>query len=682
MNRLQHESSPYLLQHAHNPVDWYSWGEEAFTRARAEQKPVIVSIGYSTCHWCHVMERESFENKQVAAIMNEHFICIKVDREERPDVDAIYMEACQMITGGGGWPLNCFLTPEGKPFYAGTYFPPRPAHNRPSWTDVLLYLADIWQTQRPTALEQAERLTGFVGKDAPPAALKPGEAAPEAVEIFERLKAQFDYAEGGFGGAPKFPSTMSIRFLLEYAWYYKNQEALQHALFSLEKMIAGGIYDQIGGGFARYATDRAWRIPHFEKMLYDNALLTHVLADALAFVGPDNRDDRFSVLFRDTITETLDWVAREMTHPDGGFYSAMDADSEGEEGRFYVWRQEEIEQILGAQAEDFCEFYQVTRNGNWEHSNILYRNSDSGHLPDSPFMHQKFRSERAKLLDARNKRVWPLLDTKILCDWNALMCSAFAKASAVLGKAEYREIAVKNLEFVLDNLRMHPKNSDLTPQLKHSLQQGYAFLDDYAFFIAALLDVYEITFEDRWLELAGQYLTYTIDHFLDPANGLFYFTGSNQKDIILRKKDLYDNATPSGNSMMAYNLQRLAILFNRRDWQQMANTMLDQLQGSLKQFPTSFSNWAGAYLHQIQAPAEIAIVGKDAKNMAAGIQKRFLPNKILVASPEAREDIPLLQGKVGNGQTLIYLCHNFSCQKPVVSLEEFWGMLDTNQPKR
>lgn len=663
------------MQHAHNPVDWYPWSEEAFERARAEQKPIIVSIGYSTCHWCHVMERESFENPQVAEIMNRHYINIKVDREERPDVDAIYMEACQIMTGGGGWPLNCFLTPEGKPFYAGTYFPPVPAHNRPSWTDLLMYLADIWAEKRETALEQADRLTGYVRKDAPPVITPPGGVNPEAAQlkaVFERIKSQFDYGSGGFGGAPKFPSSMAIRFLMEYAWHERDMEALQHALFSLEKMISGGIYDQIGGGFARYATDRDWNIPHFEKMLYDNALLLVALADAYKIVRK-NPDDRFAVMFRDTIEETLGYVAREMTNPEGGFYSAQDADSEGVEGKFYVWEKAEIEELLGAASAEFCEFYSVETGGNWEHVNILFRNG--GVVEQTPWIHRKLKPQRDVLLKHRSARIWPLLDTKVLLDWNALMCSAHAAAFTALGHEAYRQAAIRNVAFILKHLRRPADGTETAPALKHSMTQSVAFLDDYAFFIAALLDVFEVTFDRQYLDLADQYTQKALEMFFDAEQGVFYFTGKEQTDILARKKDFYDNATPSGNSTMVHNLQRLSLLFDRPEWMQTADTMLAVMQASYTQFPQSFANWAQAWLHQQKPAAEIAVVGADAFEKALALQADYLPNKIIVASANPDETIPLLSGKAGNSESMIYLCHNYTCQKPVVSLENFWEML-------
>ena len=676
MNFLQHETSPYLLQHAHNPVEWYAWKPEAFERAKAEQKPILVSIGYSTCHWCHVMERESFENEAVAALMNQHFINIKVDREERPDVDAIYMEACQLLTGGGGWPLNCFLTPEGKPFYAGTYFPPKPAHNRPSWTQLLTHLADIWAEKRETVFEQADKLLGYIKKDAPPSIATPDtEGAPvDFKSMLGQMKRQFDPSEGGFGGAPKFPSTMAIQFLLEYFGQFRDPEALGHALFSLEKMISGGIYDQIGGGFARYTTDRAWLIPHFEKMLYDNGLLLSVLSEAYKLVSDKNQqtfvaNNHYAALFQETIEETLAYVAREMTNPEGGFYSAQDADSEGVEGKFYVWDKSEVMRILGEEADDFCDYYDISEAGNWEHSNILHR-------PAEPERHVRFEAQREKLLAVRAHRVWPLLDTKILLDWNALMTIGHAQAFTALGHEAYRQAAIRNIEFLLSQLRTPTSAPTELPSLMHSMSQPYAFLDDYAFFIAALTAVYEITFEPHYAILAGQYTDYVIQEFSDEQHPLFFFVASSQNDVLLRKKDLYDNATPSGNSVMVHNLQKLGMLMDRPDWLEKAAGMLEFMQASVVQFPLSFSKWATALLHEAVPPAEIAIVGDNALEKAVALQKGFLPNKIIAATQLTNTTFPLLSGKEGGEEALIYLCHQFTCQKPVVSLEEFWGMLE------
>jgi len=713
MNHLQHETSPYLLQHAHNPVDWYAWKPDAFERALAEQKPILVSIGYSTCHWCHVMERESFENEEVAAFMNEHFINIKVDREERPDVDAIYMEACQLLTGGGGWPLNCFLTPDAKPFYAGTYFPPRPAHNRPAWMQLLQHLANIWETKRDTATDQAERLLAniqrndgiFIGTQQP---LNPTTAQPLNFEaVFVRIRAQFDHSEGGFGGAPKFPSTMALQWLLNWHYFSGNPEALQHALFSLDKMARGGIYDQIGGGFARYATDREWLVPHFEKMLYDNALLLSVLSEAYKIGQQSTVNGQVSTV----IQQTLTYIAREMTSPEGGFYSAQDADSEGVEGKFFVWDKSEMEAILEEDAGLFCDFYGVTDAGNWEEKNILWRPYTyeafaADHNIAVASLQKRLSASAEKLLAVRSRRIWPGLDDKILLGWNALMASAYAAAFTALGQEEYRQAAVRNLEYLLKNFQnpqpstlnpqpptLNPQPSTLNPQpstpnpqpstlnpqgsYRHSASQPFAFLDDYAYLIAAFVDIYQITFEPRYLQLAGNCTDYVFGHFYDPETGMFFFTDKNQTDILFRKKDLYDNATPSGNSTMVHNLQRLGILLDRSEWRETASSMLVAMRETVEKYPLSFQRWATALLNEVHPIQEIAIVGENAFEKALEIQRGFLPNKIIAASQQPDETQPLLAGKPGAADALIYVCRNFACQRPVSTLAEFWELVNS-----
>lgn len=716
MNRLQHEISPYLLQHAHNPVDWYAWRPEAFERAKVEEKPILVSIGYSTCHWCHVMERESFEDEGVAALMNEHFICIKVDREERPDVDAIYMEACQILTGGGGWPLNCFLTPDGKPFYAGTYFPPQPAHGRPSWPQLLQHLAGIWAEKRDVALDQAEKLMGHIRRNddvlVAPSSHPGGEekaplldalhlqsigvdSQPSAVHrlpatMYAQMRDRFDREEGGFGGAPKFPSTMAIQFLLNFHWYSGNTEALEHALLSLNKMIQGGIYDQLGGGFARYATDREWLVPHFEKMLYDNALLVTVLSDAYKLVEgrrekvegglPSPLTPHPSLRYKETIEETLAYIAREMTSPDGGFYSAQDADSEGVEGKFYVWDKAEVQEVLGDDADLFCAFYDVTEHGNWEEKNILWRLETyekfaEGIQRDTVWLKAKLRDCREKLFAVRSQRIWPGLDNKILLSWNALMVSAYTSAFTALGHEEYRQAAVRNVDFLLKNFSNLPSTIHHLPStvhpLRHSLSQPDAFLEDYAYLIAALVDVYQITFEARYLHLAEQYADHVLSAFHDVESGLFFFTAVGQSDIVLRKKDLYDNATPSGNSTMVHNLQRLGILLDRTDWREQASKMLQRMQATVERFPLSFERWATALLNEVYPAHEIVVVGNNAFEKALALQRVFLPNKVVAASREANDDLPLLNGKTGGDDALIYVCQNFACQRPISTIEEF-----------
>ncbi|MEN9609419.1 MAG: hypothetical protein RLZZ628_233 [Bacteroidota bacterium] len=694
MNHLIHETSPYLRQHAHNPVEWYAWKPEAFARAKAENKPILVSIGYSTCHWCHVMERESFEDIETARFMNEYFINIKVDREERPDVDQIYMEACQIISGSGGWPLNAFLTPEGRPFFAGTYYPPSPGYQRPSWRQVLTNLATAFKTNRAMVEEQAAKMTEIIqGSDANmvrKVEMNWGKDAIDLIEnqwfkkdlsqkIYKNLYNRFDREEGGFGGAPKFPSTMSLQYLAAYYFYEKTPAALKHLNLSLEKMIQGGIYDQIGGGFARYATDAAWLIPHFEKMLYDNALIISVLSDAYRLTKKN--------IYKETIEETLEFVQREMTARNGGFYAAYDADSEGEEGKFYVWDMAEIKTILGEDADLFCKFYGCVEGGNFEGQNILWRPYDETEQEelfeglDADKAHKILERSRKKLLKVRAKRVPPSLDNKIILSWNALMISGYCKAFSALGNDAYRAEAIGQTEFILNNfVQDEPDSLWHTMQYdtaqKHLMPQYDAFLDDYAFFIEALLDVYEISFDKKYLFQARQFADKVIQYFWDENQHLFYFTSAQQKDILLRKKDLYDSATPSSNSTMAKNLWRLGHFFERADYKQLVIKMLSSVQASVEKYPSSFSKWASVFLNVIHPTSEIAILGEKAFEQAKKLQKYFLPNIVLIVSEVADDSLPLLKDRFMEGKTLFYLCQNASCQMPVTAIADLLKMLN------
>lgn len=675
MNRLSKETSPYLLQHAHNPVDWYAWKEEAFDRARKEDKPILVSIGYSTCHWCHVMERESFEDPDVAAFMNENFINIKVDREERPDVDQIYMDACQMINGNGGWPLNCFLTPDMRPYYAGTYFPPQPAYNRPSWIQILQNISNAFQNKREVVEGQADRLLEAIRKsdksmlvDTIEGLQSKTEFTPELSErIFYNLRNRFDRQEGGFGSAPKFPGAMSLRYLLNYHYFTKNEEALKHALFSLDKMIQGGIYDQLGGGFARYATDRAWLVPHFEKMLYDNALLVELLADAYKLTKND--------LYKETLIETLDFIEREMTNEEGAFYSALDADSEGVEGKYYVWSKKEVEEILGKEAEMFCRFYDITPEGNWEETNILHRKKSFAEFASENGMEtvslkNTFRKNRDTLLNVRSKRIRPGLDDKTLLSWNALQCSAYANAFAALGIEKFKTAAIKNIHFLL--YKMSDGNSG---QLFHTYKNGkvqhQAFLEDYAFLIKALLDVYNITFDEALLKSAERYIILVQQNFFDITDGLFYFTSEQQRDIIIRKKEIFDSAMPSANATMVANLLRMGMILDNDDFKKRAEQMLLKVLKSIDNYPSSFSQWACELLNQIYSIKEIAVAGSRAFELAKEINKILIPGKILMATTNEESKYPLLENRYSKNETLIYLCQNYSCRQPVKTIEAF-----------
>lgn len=682
MNHLKNETSPYLLQHVNNPVDWYPWSEEAFQRAKEEDKPVLVSIGYSTCHWCHVMEKETFEDGDIASFMNRFFINIKVDREERPDVDHIYMEACQALTGSGGWPLNVFLTPDGRPFYAGTYFPPEPVHNRPSWIQVLKYLHQSFSEKRDVVEDQANRLFGvmqradavFTKEDNQlESASDGGQFSPPRVKkIYDNFAGRLDKVHGGFDGAPKFPATMSLDYMLDYHLFFKDKQAFDFVDFSLKKMIYGGIYDQLGGGFARYATDRAWLIPHFEKMLYDNALLVSLMSRMYQISGDE--------LYLRTIRETLAFTEREMTNEDGAFYSALDADSEGEEGKYYVWSYDEISALLGADAEVFCNYYRVLPGGNWEGKNILHREKGlqtyAAEAQLDPQTLEEILERSSKiLLERRSSRIRPGLDDKVLLNWNALQCSAYVHAWYATGTAEYLERAIKNMAFLLKHFPKEDKKEALWHTWKDGTAKYEAFLDDYAFLIAALIDLYEATFEERYLERAIDYTGHVMQEFWDEESGLFFFTGSGQKDIILRKKDLYDSAMPSGNAAMLINLQKLGFMSGNESFSDAAGRMMASMKDAAERYPGSFATWAKAMMYEAMGWKEIAIVGPNAFAEAQKLNKIYLPARILMTSQKAENDYPLLAHRYTEGRDLFFLCENFSCRRPATNLESFLRML-------
>ena len=674
MNRLKFETSPYLLQHAHNPVHWMAWKAEAFAKAQMEDKPLLVSVGYSTCHWCHVMERESFEDQEVAAFMNAHFVNIKVDREERPDVDHFLMEACLAVSGSGGWPLNCFLTPDGRPFYAGTYFPPGPAYNRPSWMQALTYLAGIFRDDRAKVEDQANRLTQMIKNSekafldlSPPLGPQFSQAiSPVTIHsIYHTLRQNFDTEHGGFGGAPKFPGTLSLQFLLEYYFFTGDQDALNHVRFSLSRMIRGGIYDQLGGGFARYATDRAWLVPHFEKMLYDNALLVALLADTCKATS----DPEFASALR----ETLEFVQRELTSIDGGFFTALDADSEGEEGKYYVWSHEEIHRLLGEEAHLFCACYGILPEGNWEGENILWRpcaleecaRQNGLELQD---LAARLESCRKTLFKHRQQRIRPGLDQKFLLDWNALMCTAYARAYAALDEPSYRDAAERNITFLLSRLKK-PDGQGFFHTYSATSDGGRAqyeaFLDDYANLIEALFEVYSITFNPYYLRHADGLLQFVLDRFLDRDANLFYFTSSDQQDLALRKKELNDGVTPSGNAVMARNLHKAALILGRKDYADLAHQMLHRMKESTERYPGSFSCWANTMLYLAYPFHEVAVCGPEAGQAGKEINSAFLPNKILMAAEQPTLEFPVLAGRGFRNQTQIYICKDFSCQLPL-----------------
>ena len=668
-NRLAGETSPYLLQHAHNPVDWYPWGDEALQKARAENKPILVSIGYAACHWCHVMERESFENEDTARVMNEHFVNIKIDREERPDLDHIYMDAVQAISGSGGWPLNVFLTPDLKPFYGGTYFPPIRAFNRASWTEVLNSIATIFRDKRHEIDSQAENLTQHL-QQANDFGIRQGNSNFEEVFSRENTETAFkalmnaaDKKEGGFGQAPKFPQTFSIQYLLHYYYYTKNQLALDQACLSLDKMINGGIYDQIGGGFARYSTDAVWLAPHFEKMLYDNALLIIVLSDAIQLTGKE--------LYKNVISDTIKFIEREMLSPEGGFHSALDADSEGVEGKFYVWSKDEINRILGDDAKLYSEYYGITETGNWEHTNILHVSGDrlafaSTHGLSEVELEEFLEANSEKLLAERSKRVRPALDDKILLGWNALMNTAYSKAYQALGEENYKERAIANMDFLLNGFKKNER------ELFHTYKNGEAkypaFLDDYAFLIQSLIHLQEITGNGDYLVTARKLAELVIEKFGEEESGFFFFTALDQKDILVRKKELYDGAVPSGNAIMAWNLYYLGVVFDLPSWKERSIKLYSSIYNVIVKYPTSFGAWATHLLGLANGIPEIALTGKDIYKPLKDFLRTFIASRVFQSATQETKGFPLLADKKVDEQPLFYLCKNYSCQQPVTEL--------------
>lgn len=678
-NHLINETSPYLLQHAHNPVDWFPWGEESLAKAKKEDKPILVSIGYAACHWCHVMEHESFEDEETATFMNENFINIKIDREERPDIDQIYMDAVQLLTGSGGWPLNVFLTPDKKPFYGGTYFPPEPAYNRASWMQILMGVKKIFNERREEIEMQGEKITKHLTSGDIFSRNKSREEGNQLTKqhienAFQNLRKNFDKINGGFGNAPKFPGTFSINFLVRYAHYTKNNEALTHAILSLDKMCTGGIYDQLGGGFARYSTDAEWMVPHFEKMLYDNALLMSTLSDAYKITHKK--------LYRDTISQTLGFVQRELMSREGGFYSSLDADSEGEEGKFYVWSKKEIDELLKDDSFFFCEVFGVTAEGNWENKNILHLNSGRELSKDDE---ERIHKAKSILFHARKKRTHPALDDKIILSWNALMCSAFVNGCSATGEIKYLRIAEQNLSFLLQSFRCHPGQDELHKDnwafyhnYKNRKGFNYAFLDDYALLIQAMLDLYEVNFNPQLIFQATEITEYVLQHFYDESHKLFFYTSDLQTDLLLRKKESSDSATPSGNSVMASNLIRLSVMLDNKKFSSVAEQMFPPVLNAAEKYPSAFSNWLSIMTDKTEGQKEVAIVGDEYLKFAEEINHLFIPNKVIMASEEPVSELPLLADKHSKNGTLIYLCENYSCKAPVNSVEKFKQQLSGN----
>ncbi|MGH2855880.1 MAG: thioredoxin domain-containing protein [Solirubrobacteraceae bacterium] len=629
-NRLAWESSPYLLQHAHNPVDWHPWGEEALAAARSREVPLLVSIGYSACHWCHVMERESFEDPAIAALMNERFVCVKVDREERPDVDAVCMEACQTLTGQGGWPLNAFLTPDQRPFYAGTYFPPEPRHGMPSWSDVLTAVSDAWTQRRDQVTEQGEKLSAALGGAG---RLKRGPIAPELLdEAVANLRSQYDPFNGGFGRAPKFPQASLIEFLLA-------RGEREMSLATLRAMATGGIYDQVGGGFSRYSVDATWTVPHFEKMLYDNALLARAYLHGWQVSGDP--------LLRRTCEQTLDWALTEMCAPDGTFYGALDADSEGVEGRFYVWTLAELREVLGAEADGAIAFFGATADGNFEGTNVL---EGRGPAPEG------LDGIRARLYEARSARVRPGLDDKRLTAWNALMISALAQAGAALARSDYVAAAAACAQTLIDR-PLHRTGTDAIP----------AYLDDYAYLVEALLTLYEATFAPRWFRVARELADEMIERFADPDGG-FFTTAADHELGFERRHDLDDSPVPAGGSAAAFGLLRLAALTGEHAYEERALGVLERVGPIAGGHPHGFGHALQAIDFHLSPVWEVAIVGEDLDELARVVRAEYRPHLVLAGG--AADGVPLLAGREPlDGHAAAYVCEHFSCRAPVTSAE-------------
>ena len=640
-NRLADETSPYLLQHKDNPVDWHPWGEEALERARREDLPLLVSIGYSACHWCHVMERESFEDPQTAALMNDNFVCVKVDREERPDVDAIYMEACQAMTGHGGWPLNVFLTPEQVPFFAGTYFPPEPRHGMPDWRRVLAAVTEAWDQRRDEIRDGSDRIVQRLQGGA---LLRPSDREFDAAALDEAVQnaaAQYDPVFGGFGGAPKFPPTSLIEFLLR-----RGETEMTGS--TLTAMASGGMYDQIGGGFARYSVDARWLVPHFEKMLYDNALLARAYLHGWQVTGNE--------LFRRVAEETLDWALREMRAPEGGFYSALDADSEGEEGKFYVWSLDEL-------PPEAAEYFGATAEGNFEGRNILTRGREEPANLDQI---------RAQLYETRSQRVWPGLDDKRLASWNALMISALAEAGAVLERQDYLDAARDAAAFVLGEMR--DEDGRLMRTWKDGRARLNAYLEDHAYLVEALITLYEAAFEPRWFAAARELADTMIERFEDPAGGGFFETSADHERLIARRKDLEDNPIPAGNSSAAYGLLRLAALTGEHEYERRAVGVLRLLHELAPQHPQAFAHLLQALDFHLAPVKEVALAGDDIRPLERVVRSEFRPHLVLAGGEP--DGVPLLEGREPvDGQPAAYVCERFACLRPVTEPDELAGLL-------
>jgi uncharacterized protein YyaL (SSP411 family) len=672
-NRLAHESSPYLLQHQHNPVDWYPWGEEALARARAEERPIFLSIGYAACHWCHVMEHESFENAEIAQLLNERFVCIKVDREERPDLDQIYMSAVQLLTGRGGWPMSVFLTPELQPFYGGTYWPPHDARGMPGFARVVVAVYEAWQERREQALAQAAHITEHLRQGAD----DPG-TVPLDVNLLQgaaaKLERVFDFRHGGFGTAPKFPHSMDLQLLLRVWQREQKPGLLSMVTLTLDRMAQGGLYDQLGGGFARYSVDERWLVPHFEKMLYDNALLTLAYTEVFSATGQET----YATIVRETCT----YLLRDLADPAGGFYSTEDADSEGEEGKFYVWTPSDIQAVLGSErGSQFCAMYGVTEHGNFEHGHSIL------HLPlpleqaaalrklDLAQLKRELAEDRQQLFSARSKRVRPGLDDKILVSWNALAIDALARAAGTFAEPLWLAAAERAADFIWQHLR------DTRGRLLHTWRDGKAklaaYADDYAYLINALVSLYEASFAERWIDRAVLLADQLLTHFYDPAGG-FFFTADDHETLLLRQKDQHDASVPSGNAMAAYGLLRLTALTGRTDFHAAAAKTLALASGLMQQSSTAVGQMLIATDWELGPTCELVFVGdpqsEPLASLLARLRREFHPRVVIACRNPARrtELSPSLDSlftgreEASSPEPVLYVCQGQTCETPYV----------------
>ncbi len=665
-NSLIKETSPYLLQHAHNPVNWHAWSKEILELAQKENKPLIVSIGYSSCHWCHVMEHESFEDEEVAKIMNEDFICIKVDREEHPDVDQIYMNAVQLITGSGGWPLNCFALPDGRPFYGGTYY------QKQQWVSLLKQLSGLYSNDYQKILQHAESIeNGIKQSEFVQMQVGDGFSNADLGRILNNWTNHLDDENGGPDRVPKFPLPNNYSFLMRYADYESNDIIVDHVKLTLNKMANGGIYDQLGGGFARYSTDKMWKVPHFEKMLYDNAQLVTLYSNAYKLYNNDE--------YKRVIVETLDFINREMTNDRGLFYSALDADSDGEEGKYYVWKNVEIDSLLGSNASLFKDYYQMNALGYWEDDNyILMRSDNIGRIAKEykiSLAELESRIEEAKtiLMNYRDKRVKPGLDDKSLLSWNSMMISAYCNAYTALGVEAYKLNAINAMDFI--NTNMQQIDGGVWHTYKNGESKINAYLDDYALLIEANISLYEIGAGSKYLYRARLYTDYVIDKFYDEKSGMFYYTNIDDEVLVTRKMDFFDNVIPSSNSILARNLYKLSHFYEETDYKKISLQMLNNVIDKFRTNGSSLSNWGLLLMDELQPKTEVVICGEDAIELLEDMRSNYLPNIVWAVDKEENNEVVLLKQRFVKGKTLIYVCKNSTCQLPVESVAEALSIL-------